>query len=160
MMAEPLPKKANPDGSNPRKGFEYLDHTADIQVHSWGSNVKEAFEQATIAMFGYMTELDKIDIDEGVTSEFEVEGHDLMSLLYALLDEFLFRFSAEDNLVCKDVEIVEMDLDAFKIKVKGKGEVFDLKKHPQGTEIKAITYSNMQIHTEKPTNDVYVILDI
>ena len=42
-----------------------------------------------------------------------------MSLLYALLDEFLFRFSAEDNLVCREIEIVTMDLEAFKITVRG-----------------------------------------
>ena len=41
-----------------------------------------------------------------------------------------------------------------------KGESFDLKKHPQGTEVKAITYSNMQIHEELPTHDIFVILDI
>ena len=40
------------------------------------------------------------------------------------------------------------------------GEPFDLAKHPQGTEIKAITYSAMQIHTDRPKNDVYVIVDI
>jgi SHS2 domain-containing protein len=40
------------------------------------------------------------------------------------------------------------------------GEVFDLAKHPQGTEVKAITYSNMQIHHDKPRKDVYVIVDI
>jgi SHS2 domain-containing protein len=46
------------------------------------------------------------------------------------------------------------------------GEKFDLSKHPQGTEVKAITYSAMQIH-EKPAEgntpasvDVYVIVDI
>ncbi|EDQ91254.1 uncharacterized protein MONBRDRAFT_15006, partial [Monosiga brevicollis MX1] len=137
-----------------------LDHTADIQVHAWGQTLKDSFEQTVVAMFGYMTELDAIEIDDSQTSEFSVEGHDLMSLLYALLDEFLFRFSAEDNLVCREVEIVEFDTDNFKITVRGKGEVFDLAKHPQGTEIKAITYSNMQIHTERATHDVYVILDI
>ena len=41
-----------------------------------------------------------------------------------------------------------------------KGEPFRIGKHPQGTEVKAITYSNMQIHTDKPTHDVYVIIDI
>ena len=42
-------------------------------------------------------------------------------------------------MVCKQVKILDMDLKEFKIKVQGLGETFDLKKHPQGTEIKAIT---------------------
>eukprot|EP00045_Choanoeca_perplexa_P006724 m.58134 g.58134 ORF g.58134 m.58134 type:complete len:94 (+) comp13755_c0_seq4:976-1257(+) len=74
-MAEPLAKKASPDTEQPSKGYEFLDHTADIQVHSWGASLKESFEQATVAMFAYMTELDKITIDESLTSEFEVEGN-------------------------------------------------------------------------------------
>lgn len=32
------------------------------------------FSQAALAMFGYMTELDKVEIDEDMTCEFEVEG--------------------------------------------------------------------------------------
>ncbi len=51
------------------------------------------------------------------------------------------------------------------------GEIFDPERHPPGTEVKAITYSNMQIHeyervgaggTREVTNccDLYVIVDI
>ena len=40
------------------------------------------------------------------------------------------------------------------------GETFELGKHPQGTEIKAVTYSNMQINEKEDKVDVYVIVDI
>eukprot|EP00047_Mylnosiga_fluctuans_P018255 m.68790 g.68790 ORF g.68790 m.68790 type:complete len:155 (-) comp7517_c0_seq3:141-605(-) len=140
--------------------YEYLDHTADIQIHAWGGSVREAFENTVMGMFGYMTELDSVGIDESQSVEFEVEGHDILSLLYNLLDEFLFRFSADNFFVAKTVSILTMDLKNFRIRVYAEGEQFDLSKHVPGTEIKAITYSNMQIHQQAPTHDVYVIVDI
>lgn len=39
------------------KGYEFLDHTADVQIHSWGQTLKESFEQAALGMSGYMTDL-------------------------------------------------------------------------------------------------------
>ncbi|KAJ3633835.1 hypothetical protein MTP99_010758 [Tenebrio molitor] len=55
--------------------YEYLDHTADVQLHAWGDSLKEAFEQCGIAMFGYMTELPTVEIKQ--CSEIEATGHDL-----------------------------------------------------------------------------------
>jgi SHS2 domain-containing protein len=39
------------------------------------------------------------------------------------------------------------------------GERFDREKHTLGTEIKAVTYSNMQISLTAPF-DIYVVVDI
>ena len=124
--------------------FEYLDHTADIQLHSWGDSLEEAMEQVVIAMFSYVTDLTRVDIDPARTDSFVVEGHDLDSLLFNLLDEFLYRF-ATNEWIPRDVEVTNLDLKHFRCAVKGYGEAFTLAKHTQGTEIKAITYSNMQI---------------
>lgn len=154
--------------------FEYLDHTADVQLHSWGSSLEEAFENSAIAMFGYMTELSSVSIDESMSFEFEAKGHDMQSLLYAFLDEMLFAFSTEPFMCCRDVRITHFDRVNFKITAVGRGEPFDLSKHPQGTEVKAITYCAMQIYLDwKPRNEeeaardgaefpfqIFVVIDI
>lgn len=70
-----------------------------MQLHAWGDNLQEAFEQCAVAMFGYITELDKVEILED--HEIEASGHDMMSLLFHFLDEFLFLFCAEPFLVAK-----------------------------------------------------------
>lgn len=137
-----------------------LDHTADVQLHSWGANLTEAFEQNGMAMFGYMTEIDTVDILE--KHEIEANAEDLDGLLYHFLDELLFLFSAEPYLICKKLKITEFNTETFSIKCSCYGEAFDLKKHPQGTEVKAITYSAMQIvqnHEQKKV-DIFVIIDI
>lgn len=145
----------------PPKKYEYLDHTADVQLHSWGETLKESFEQLAVSMFGYMTEIDKVQM----TTTHEIEIHmdaedDILNLVYKWLDEWLFNFSAEPFFIARKVIIDEFDIEKGYIKATGYGEQFSLDKHPQGTEVKAITYSNMQVHKDKPTNDIYVIIDI
>jgi len=122
-----------------------------------GSTLKEAFEEVTLAMFNYMVELDNVEIKD--THEIDVEGHDLDSLLYNFMDEWLFVFSTE-WFICTEINITEFDKEKFKIKATGKGEKLDKKKHTTGTEIKAITYSAMQILEGANKSDVYVIVDI
>eukprot|EP00095_Tigriopus_kingsejongensis_P005502 snap_masked-scaffold619_size123246-processed-gene-0.21 protein:Tk05502 transcript:snap_masked-scaffold619_size123246-processed-gene-0.21-mRNA-1 annotation:"hypothetical protein BRAFLDRAFT_113776" len=142
-------------------GYEYLDHTADVQIHAWGPNLQAAFEQTALGMFGYMTELDTIE--EQKTHEIEVSGHDLESTLYNFLDEWLFHFSAEPFFIPFKVNITEWEEDdegQISLKALGLGETFDLAKHPQGTEVKAITYSAMQIHQSPECTETFVIIDI
>uniref|UniRef100_UPI00358F7913 protein archease isoform X1 n=2 Tax=Myxine glutinosa TaxID=7769 RepID=UPI00358F7913 len=140
------------------KRFEYLDHTADVQLHAWGSTLQEAFEQVTTAMFCYITDLAVVEPLH--TVEIEAEGGDMMSLLYNFMDAWLFNFCADPFFVPREVKVISLDRVNFKIRSIGWGEEFNLDKHPQGTEVKAITYSAMQIHEEEETNDIFVIIDI
>lgn len=113
-----------------------------------------------MAMFGYMTELDSVDIEQ--CYKIEANGDDLEGLLFHFLDELLFLFSAEPFLICKKVEITKFDINNFSIECLCYGEPFELGKHPQGTEVKAITYSAMQIVQEPDKNnyEIFVIIDI
>ncbi|KAH8236761.1 hypothetical protein KR026_010028 [Drosophila bipectinata] len=132
----------------------------ECKLHGWGTDLKEAFEQCGVAMFGYMTELEYVSVEQ--CFEIEAQGDDLEGLLFHFLDELLFLFSAEPYLVCKKLDITKFDLDTFTIVCRCYGEPFELGKHPQGTEVKAITYSAMQIvqEPEKGNYEVFVIIDI
>jgi len=154
---------AIPEGANlevPEIKYEYLDHTADVQLHAWGTNLQEAFENVAAAMFGYMTDIETVDME--VALEIEAEGDDVDGLLFHFLDEFLFSFSAEPFFIPRKIEILSFDLENFKIKARGYGEPFDISKHPQGTEVKAITYGSMKVYNdeEKGQHELFVIIDI
>lgn len=138
--------------------YEYLDHPADVQLHAWGDNLTECFEQVAVAMYGYMTEIDKVEILD--KQEIEVSSDDMQGLLFQFLDECLFVFSAEPFLIARKVVITEFDKEAFTIKATLYGEEFDLAKHPQGTEVKAITYASMQIYDNPGQHELFVIIDI
>uniref|UniRef100_A0A3Q3IRN9 Protein archease n=1 Tax=Monopterus albus TaxID=43700 RepID=A0A3Q3IRN9_MONAL len=131
------------------KKYEYLDHTADVQIHSWGDTLEEAFEQCAMGMFGYMTDTETVEpID---TVKVESEGEDMESLLFHFLDDWLYKFCAELYFIPRVSMLTLPTLEW--------GEEFSLAKHPQGTEVKAITYSAMQIHDkEKP--EIFAIIDI
>ncbi|VDL61090.1 unnamed protein product [Hymenolepis diminuta] len=143
----------------PEQHYEHLDHTADVQIHAWGKDIREAFEQAAMGMFSYMTtDYNSVDIKQ--TYEIEAEGSDMENLLFRFLDEWLFAFSADDFFFPRIIKITDFDKNNFRIKSVGYGEPFNLNKHPQGTEVKAITYSNMQIYDKDNKHEVFVIVDI
>lgn len=144
-------------------GYEYLNHTADIQLHAWDKNLCGAMEKLAIAMFAYMTSLNTVEIDEelssAVASNIVAEGHDLQSMIFNFLDEWLFVFHST-YFIAKDIKIANIDREKFKITSSAKGEKINISKHSQGTEIKAITYSNMQIEEDNSRCDIWVIVDI
>jgi SHS2 domain-containing protein len=75
------------------------------------------------------------------------------------MDELLFRFSA-DFFTVKEIKITSFTRSPYHIEANLKGETFSRTKHPIGTEIKAITYSNMQIHEKEDHVDIFIIVDI
>ena len=145
--------------------YEYLDHPADIILHSWGTNISNALSNLTLCMFGYITSLDSISINNTQSiehgSDIIGEGHDMHSLIYSYLDEWLFNFH-DTGFIPKQVEISELQRSdtTWRIVSSGKGEVMDINRHPQGTEVKAITYSGMKVEEKEGRCDIYVVVDI
>lgn len=146
--------------------YAYKDHTADIQIHSWGENLGEAFAWSALGMFDYMTPLE--DCANAPTSrykEIHASGHDLDTLLFAFLDELLFTFHTE-MLICTSVQVCEFDRENWSIRAIVGGTTFVDGETRQGTEIKAITYSAMKIIERADIADgehraeVFVIVDI
>jgi SHS2 domain-containing protein len=139
--------------------FEYLDHTADVQCHAWGSNCVEAFENMAECMMNYMTDIQLVNADPEETHDIRISGSDLDSLLYNFMNELLFKFIT-DSFCAKKVSIKEFKRAPYEIVATVEGDIFDLTKHTVGTEIKAITYSNMQIIETPVRVDLFVIVDI
>ena len=145
-----------------RGNWEHLDHTADVQFHAWGGDLADALRNLARCFFDYVTELDTVEEDAGWAQAFDVEGADLEKFLFRYLDELLYRFCAE-SVVCRDVAVAlapRKDGDPYAARITTTGERFDLAKHPQGTEVKAITYSAMQVHATPDRTDIFVIVDI
>lgn len=141
-----------------KKRFEFLEHTGDVYIAAYGSSLEEAFENAAIATFEVMTDVDKVEAK--VEDEVKVEGFDEHSLLYNWLEALLVKFETTTNLYSKfKIWPIEKTREGLKLKAKIRGEPFNPEKHPQKVGIKAITYHQMKIQKNK-TVTVKFILDI
>ena len=122
------------------KNFEYFDVTADIGFISYGKDMNEAFENAGLAIFNIISDTSDISHEKEIT--FEVDSEDDVSLFYDYLEELLFYHEIEFMLFSEfHVEIDEK----LHLKATIKGEEINWDKHERKTEIKAITYHQMDV---------------
>jgi len=132
--------------------FEFLDHTADVQLHAWGDSLEHAMEELARAMFHYMSDIRAVTPDPACQRTLTIQGHDRHTMVFRFLDELLFLFSTE-GVICSSVTVERISQvpssegsgSVLELCMAVEGELFDLEKHPTGTEIKAITFSNMQV---------------
>lgn len=123
------------------KSYEYFEVTADIGFRAYGESLNEAFENAGLAIFNIISDTDSIESAKEIS--FEITSEDNVSLLYDYLEELLFYHEVEFMLFSSfDVEID----DDFHLKATIKGEPIDWNKHERKTEIKAITFHQMEVN--------------
>ena len=142
-----------------KKGFRFLEHTADVYVEAWGTSLEEAFESAALATFTVMTELETVVPQ--VEDAFEVEAPDEYALLYNWLEELIVKFELFDKLYSRfKISSIEKSSKGLRLKAKAWGEPYDPKKHPSKVGIKSATYHQMEI-TKKPESfTARFILDV
>jgi SHS2 domain-containing protein len=139
--------------------FEFLEHTADTYIRTYGTTMQEAYENAALAMFETMTDSGKIAQTQEETMEIEAE--DQYALLYNWLETLLVKAETEGMLFSKfTVEAWQETPSGFKFEAKIWGEKFDAKKHPQKVAVKAITYHLMMVIKEQEKVILEFILDI
>uniref|UniRef100_A0AC34RB53 Archease domain-containing protein n=1 Tax=Panagrolaimus sp. JU765 TaxID=591449 RepID=A0AC34RB53_9BILA len=140
--------------------YEYLDHTADVQLHSWGNTMMESIEQLVNSFYGYHTS-DITTVERQYSMDIQASGHDEESMIYNLLQECLYLIETEPYFIGRICKIQKYSSETNDISIRCWGESFDKKKHPSGTCIKAITYSGMQIHKNIDGKcHIYLIVDI
>jgi SHS2 domain-containing protein len=141
------------------KRFEFLEHTADAYIASYGKDSAEAFENAALAMFDVMTDVEKVS--PKVKDSVEVEGDDEYALLYNWLEALLVKFDINGMLYSKfKILNLSQTSDGFSLQAEIWGEKFNPKKHKQKVGVKAVTYYLMEIIKESDKVTVKFLLDI
>ena len=122
------------------KTYETFDHTADIGIRAFGRTVEEVFVHAAEALFEVLTDLDSIR--GHLTREVEINGSDREDLFVRWLGELLYLCEGEGYLFR---EFSIFHLTPTSLKAGARGERFDPSRHEFKTEIKAVTYHQVEV---------------
>jgi len=137
------------------KRFEVLDHTADIGLIVYGGNLKALYENAGEAFFHLITDLRKVR--RRVERRINIGGESLERLMVDWLSELLYLHDVE-NLLFKGFEVESVGEDG--LKAVAKGEPFQEGVHVIKTEVKAVTYHQIEVQKEKGRWRAQIILDL
>jgi SHS2 domain-containing protein len=141
------------------RGYQFLEHTADAYVAAYGKDLTKAFENAAVAMFDVMTEVEKVN--PLTEDHVEANGNDEQELLYNWLEALLVKSEINGMLYSKfKVSELNYDSSGFRLKAKMWGEKFDAERHLQKVGIKAVTYHRMEIVKTPEKVTLKFILDI
>ncbi|MDD5496516.1 MAG: archease [Candidatus Omnitrophica bacterium] len=135
--------------------YEQFPHTADIGVRVYGSNLKELFENAAFAMFDIIADLD--GLESSIEKDFTLEAPNAEELLVVWLDELLYNFYTKAIIFFR-FEVSEISGKGLKAKAFGRpvGE----NRNRLKTEIKAATYSDLEIVKADDRYKVEIVFDI
>ncbi|MFH1688418.1 MAG: archease [bacterium] len=137
--------------------YEFLEHTADVVIRGYGSDLDEAFAAAGRALFHLIT--DSAEIVGRRSWSWELAADDYEGLLVGFLTELIARFDADFEL-SSDLQ-VRLD-GSTGLKVTGKSIVYDDSRHGSGTAVKGVSYHMMEIRNATDGQQAYVqvLLDI
>ena len=137
------------------KRFEILDHTADIGIIVHGENLKALFENAGEAFFHLITDLRKVR--RRTERRINLGGESLDRLMVDWLSELLYLHDVE-NLLFKGFDVESVGEDGLRAIVKG--EPFLEGVHVIKTEVKAVTYHQIEVRQENGRWRAQVIFDL
>ena len=139
------------------KQYELIDHTADVIVKAYGSNLEETFACAADAMFDLITGKARIDSVERV--EIEVGSIDTEGLLVGFLSKLIVIHEV-DGLVLSGFSV--QFTGENRLRAVGNGERFSREKHGNGIQVKGVSYHMLEIApaSEKGPGYVQVLFDV
>ena len=135
------------------KRFQLIEHTADIGLTAYGSNLADAFANAAYGLFSIITELNRVREVESLVVA--VNAEDAEGLLFNWLNHLIYVFEVE-RLLFKGFDITEFT--EHDLKATCRGERYDPSRHQLKLGVKSATYHMLKVDGEK--NRVQVIFDV
>ncbi|MGW8287228.1 MAG: archease [Desulfobulbales bacterium] len=135
--------------------YRIIEHTADTGFEVRADTLEQLYEYAASAFFDIMWQINTLE--ENQPEIIEVTGIDPQQLLVKFLEEFLYYYDAKGK-VCTGVEIVT--ISDTRILARAWLQKFDQKKDQELLSVKAVTYHQLFVGSEKGIWVARVFLDI
>lgn len=133
------------------KRFEEIEHTADIALHVWGTDLADLFANAAYGMASQLTDVEEISpTDE---EKIALEAEDVEILLVDWLSELLYR-GERKNHVYIEFEIQKVTERELQAVARG-GTV-----ETHHTHIKAVTFNELEIVQTEKGYETTVVFDV
>jgi SHS2 domain-containing protein len=139
---------------HPKGSFEFIDHTADAGIRVEAPTLEDLFETAGLAFTELVTSVASVDCR--VERRFQLQEGDIEALLVSWLQELLYLLDTEELVFAR----FQVKLHDFSLEATAWGDVFDPNIHTMKTEIKAVTYHQLEVAKSDQGWEAQVIFDI
>lgn len=136
------------------KDYEILEHTADIGIKITGTSISEIFWKAIYATADLLS--GGIEIQPEIERSFFTKEENMETALVSVLEEIIYFF--EKELFLPSVFSVNIENDLYEINMKG--NIVSVEDIKNGTEIKAVTYHQLEIKEVGDEYEATVIFDV
>ena len=138
-----------------KKTYHLIDHTADFGIQVFGTDSRELFSNAALALFDVITEMEALRGDD--SCNIRASGADWSDLMINWLREILYLWNGREMLV-KSVQV--LSLSEHNISAKIYFDAYLPDRHTIKTEIKAVTYHQIQVKRSPSGWKAQIIFDI
>ena len=138
-----------------KRAFEIIDHTADVGIIAYGTDIEELFCNAALALFSLITEPESIQ--EKLHLNLRVSSDERDSLLVEWLNELIYFFDAK-HILFNRFDIKSLSQNELNATCHGEG--FDPMKHKIKRGVKAATYHMLRLDKNNDGYKARIILDI
>lgn len=134
--------------------YETFEHEADIGIRGFGGTVEEAFENAAVALYSVMVNIDAVETsgEKSITASAPDRELLLVEWLNALL-------------AVSDTE--RMVFSKFSVRIDGKtligtawGEALDRERHEPRVEVKGATYHMLSVKEQDGAYSAQCVVDV
>ena len=138
----------------PQGSFHFTDHTADVGIRVTSATLGGLFELAALALTELITSVDAVM--QTVERQIRLQEDDLEVLLVSWLQELVYLLDTEGLIFGR----FKVNLKDSGLEATAWGESFNREVHSAKTEIKAVTYHQIEVIETDRGWEAQVVVDL